>query len=714
MLNSKISLCIDDNHIETTSGKTILEAALDSGIYIPHICHHPNLSPHGACKLCVVEIEGLEDICTSCSTIARDGMVIKTKTQKLNSLRCLSLELMFSDHPSDCATCPKYMQCELQSIAQYLGIRNSRLRNVGKSYPPNLENPLFLRDMERCIQCGRCIRACQELRGVKVMDYIRGEDGTYVGISGKSLMKDAGCRFCGACVEVCPTGALRDKDGMLNQDLPRSKALVPCRNECPAGVDIPRFIRLIAEGKRSDAVAVIREKVPFPMTLGDICSHPCESVCRRKELNDSVSICKLKRYAAEYDDQSWKNYRIIKPAMGKTVAVIGSGPAGLTAAYYLTKAGHKVTVFEALEAAGGMMRVGIPEYRLPKTDLENEIQEILSIGVEIKYNRKIEYPETLLQEGFHAVLAATGAHKGQKLPIEGSDLKGVFTAVDFLRAVNLGTEVKIGKKVLVIGGGNVAFDCARTARRLAAEDVHIAFLEPRDNMMASADEAYEAVQEGISIHPSTSFAKINSKAGAVTGVECITVESFAFDENKKLQVKLLEGSNHEIEADTVVFATGQIPERFDERSEIVVTARNSIIADEEKCTTSVERIFAAGDAVTGTASVIKAIAGGRNAASSIDMFLGGDGIIDEQLTDSTQPAGYIGRIDGFADLTRNYEEMAPADERTKNFNPVSRVFDMEAALKEAERCLKCDLRLRIDSVKFWNDYDGEKDKKALE
>ena len=305
-----------------------------------------------------------------------------------------------------------------------------------------------------------------------------GEENS-AGIAVGKSWEEAGCRFCGACVEVCPTAAIMDKPELV-QGKKRRDALLPCRANCPAEIDTMRYVRYVGEGKFAEAAAVIREKVPLPLILGYVCMHPCEDVCRRKQVNNSpISLRELKRFAIEHDTlQIWKQKARHESSTGKRVAVVGSGPAGLTAAYYLAKLGHEVVIFEELPEPGGMLRYGIPEYRLPRAVIAREIEEICEAGVEIRTGTKIESLRALIDdEDFDAVVVAAGAHKGGKLPIPGKDLPGVYDAISFLRSVNLETPYKIGKRLAVIGGGNVAFDCARVARRLGVEEIHVACLE---------------------------------------------------------------------------------------------------------------------------------------------------------------------------------------------------------------------------------------------
>ena len=292
-------ITIDGKTLEVEENRNILDCALENGIYIPHLCHHKDLNPLGSCRMCIVEVEGEEQIQTSCTLKAKDGMCIKTKTPELERLRMLALELLLTGHPEDCSTCPKYGNCELQMLIQYIGPKTGRLKMRTKGFKTEEGNPLLLHDMNRCVLCGRCVRACNELRGVKVLQYQKKEMETYVGTLHNKLLKDADCRFCGACAEVCPTGTIRDK--LIDPEVKREDAIVPCRYACPAHTDIPRYIRHVKNGEYDEAAAVIREKVPFPKALGYICSHVCELECKRKEVNEVMSIRNIKRYAMEHD-----------------------------------------------------------------------------------------------------------------------------------------------------------------------------------------------------------------------------------------------------------------------------------------------------------------------------------------------------------------------------------------------------------------------------
>jgi NADPH-dependent glutamate synthase beta subunit-like oxidoreductase/ferredoxin/NAD-dependent dihydropyrimidine dehydrogenase PreA subunit len=719
------------NGIETTvePGKSILSAGLDAGIYIPHLCYHPDLAPIGACGLCIVEVEGMEDFVSSCVTPAEDGMTIRTSSDAINAARREALERKLIGHPADCDSCIKYLNCELQSLKQYLMGDMLQTERRLRMFNENASNPLFIHNPTKCVQCGRCVRACHELRGVGALYFKKRGLDTYVGVENTSAapsedafddlneeqmkyiaggedisLADADCRFCGACAEVCPTGAIMDKHE-FGQGKNRKEALLPCSAACPAGVDIPRCLRFIREGDYGAANAVIREKLPLPLTLGHVCNHPCESACRRGELHDEMSIRDLKRFASERDAEAlWKSRYSRKADTGKKVGIVGSGPAGLAAAYYLNVLGHTATVFESMPLAGGMLRYGVPSYRLPPEILDSEIAELLATGVELRTGIKIESVDAMLEEGFDAALVAIGASKGVTLRIPGAKGEGVYANTDFLRAAREGNPLPVGRDVVVLGGGNVAFDCARVAKRLGAECVSVAFLEPRDAMTASPDEIEQGIAEGVNLHPSVTFTRIlRDETDAITGVELLDTASFRFDEDKRLVIETKEASEHEIKADTVVFAIGQKPDIPDGFG-LNKTDAGLIEIDSHTMSTSAEGVFAASDVVTGTDSVVGAIASARKAASAIDRYLGGRGRIDERFAPETEPNTRFEKITGFAALNRESARLCPPEERTRDFCRFAESMDSDTAGREALRCLQCDLRLKMTQVKFWAAY----------
>lgn len=692
---------IDGKEIEASEGSSILDTALENEIFIPHLCSHPDLEAKGGCRLCSVEIKGQEEAVPSCMTKAEEGMDISIYGEKADRIRKTAMELILATHPSECTGCPKYGKCELQSMYQFMGVGPERWRKKARSLPNDDSNPLIQHLLTRCIRCGRCIRACQDLRGVKVLDYVKDNSSVHAGVPGGKSLKEAGCRFCGACIEVCPTGSIMDALGVAEEGQSYEDTAVPCRGACPAHVDIPRYVRHIKDGEIEKAVAVIREKVPFPAALGSICTHACETSCKRGKLNASVSICRLKFTASINDEGTWKEKRVFKPGTGKSVAVIGAGPAGLTSAYYLAKQGHKVEVFEENEKAGGQCRYGIPAYRLPDEVLDKEISDILEAGIMLHTSQPRFDPAELKKQGFDAVLVAVGTHQGSELPLEGKDLTGVLINTDFLKMARMGTTEAIGKKVAVLGGGNVAYDCARTALRLGAEEVHIVCLEDQENMPATLDEIKEGEEEGVILHDGFSFLRIIGKE-QVEGLEIQKVRSFSFNDEGKAEIKLVEDSNEILEADHVIFAVGQKP-KDTEKMNLELT-HGTCIQVSEGMETSIPGVFAAGDAVTGTRSVIAAIQAGRQSAEAIDKYLGGDGNIDEVLTERKESNPFIGRIEGFAELKRKRPACISGEARLRNFDAYEMPFSKEEAMSEASRCLQCDLRTQLAKTKLWNEY----------
>lgn len=702
-----VHITINGYLLEVEEGTNVLDAALENGIYIPHLCHHKDLNPLGSCRMCIVEVEGEAGVTTSCTLKAKEGLVVKTDSDEIKRLRMLALELLLTGHPEDCSTCPKYGNCELQTLIQYIGPKTGRMKMRAKGFKP-VEQELLVHDMNRCVLCGRCVRACNELRGVGVLQYQKKEMETFVGALQGKLLKDAGCRFCTACAEVCPTGTIRDIWQAGQENWKKEDKVVPCRTSCPAHTDIPRYIRYVKDGNYDAAAAVIREKSPFPHSLGLICTRNCEMACKRNVLSEPMSIRDIKRYAAEHDTGAyWKGKGKQLPDTGKRVCVVGGGPAGLTAAYYLRKQGHAVTLKEALPTVGGMMSYGIPSYRLPRNVVQDEAKVIAEQGVKIEVNTKVEKPVELLKE-FDAVLMAIGGHNGVILPMTGSNLPGVIPNIKFLREATMGLPTGMGKKVVVLGGGNVAFDCARTAKRLGAEEIHLACLEARDKMTASNEEIEEAMEEGIHVHPAQTFEAITGE-DHVTGVDFMNLLRFYFDENRRAIMEKEPNSLHHIDCDTVIFATGQRPDITPDAGLTLGRGNSITVANmENDKTTSVPGIFAAGDCIYGTKSVIQAIQSGREAASQIDKFLGGDGDITEVLAPVEKANPYIGQCPGFAEQHRKANAVDCAAARQDNFNQYDHGICDGDICAEASRCLQCDLRLQISKPHLWADYaEGE-------
>jgi NADPH-dependent glutamate synthase beta subunit-like oxidoreductase len=544
------------------------------------------------------------------------------------------------------------------------------------------------------------VRACRDLRRVEAIGFVYDDKRQIqVGSLGPSL-GESGCRYCTACVEVCPTGALTDKSVRPGK---RAEDLVPCREACPAHIDIPVYLRLVAEGRRDEANAVIREKVPFPGVLGRVCTHPCEKACRRGEVNDPVSICALKRYAADGDRGLWKQRGgKVAPDTGKRVAVVGAGPGGLTAAFYLRKAGHAVTVFEAREKAGGMMRYGIPRYRLPADILDREVREILEIGIDFRPGQSLGRGftlEKLRKDGFDAVFLATGAQLSRRIPLEGSDLPDVLWGVDFLGQVAEGKPVTLKKRVIVIGGGNVAVDAALTALRCGAGEVAMVCLERREEMPAHPREVETALAEGVKLMNSWGPCRILSRGGMVRGVELIHCAA-VFDDRCVFNPRF-DNTTKTIEGDQVILALGQASDLsfLDGQTDIAANS-GLIIVDQETLQTGRNGVYAGGDVAAVPGAIMHAIAAGRRAASSIDKGLGGSGIIEETLLERRIPAQALGRQEGFSSRRREPTPELQLQCRHKGFQEVALGFSKEHAEREANRCLQCDLRLFMESNPF--------------
>jgi NADPH-dependent glutamate synthase beta subunit-like oxidoreductase len=454
----------------------------------------------------------------------------------------------------------------------------------------------------------------------------------------------------------------------------------PCQEACPAGIDVPRYIRFVRAGRFDAALAVIRERIPFPFVCGFACTHPCEAKCARSQLEEPVSIRKLKRVAAE---RGWKK-QIPPPRAapsGKQAAILGAGPCGLTAAWYLAIQGHAVTVFEALEKAGGMLRYGIPGYRLPEEILDRDIAFIERCGVKIVTRSRVASAEGLLDQGFEAVLAATGAWRPLKLGIPGEASAGVMDGLFFLKAVNGGGRPFAGGSVAVVGGGNTAIDAARAARRLGAE-VRLLYRRTRAEMPAAAVEIEEALEEGVKIDYLTAPVHIGP-----AGVTCMRMRLVDADDGGRPRPEPVAGSEHSFTADRVIVAIGQA---VDVPAASLMRARTgAVVADPQTLAASIRGIFAGGDAVLGPASIIEAIGHGRRAAAAMDRFLGGTGLIDR----ITEAEPYAEAPEASPPGTpRVAARRADARRRIAGFDLVEKGWDRSAALQEASRCLSCDCR----------------------
>jgi len=746
---TRIKLKIDGVALDADADLTIMEAARRAGIYIPALCSHPDLppfhsgsgsqfvyqgpartdgsiDPYEGCGMCLVEVEG-DGIRTACDTLVQEGMTVFASTPEINDQRQENLKKILSGHPHACLVCPQqegcgqkscssnvpederccpnFNVCELKKVSEYVGMRIDIPPYVPQGLSVVDDEPFFRRDYNLCIACTRCVRVCNDVRGVGALAFTTAEGRLIVGTTGPTL-KDSGCRFCGACVEVCPTGALMDKDIVWSE---REEALVPCKNACPAGIDIPLYVRLMAEGDFAGAAAVVREKVPFPATLGRVCFHPCEDVCRRKMLGKPVAIRELKRCAADLDEGFWKERDAVADRTGKKTAIVGSGPAGMTCAYYLARQGHSVVIFEALAHPGGMLRYGIPEYRLPKETLDREIDYIRQFGVEIKTDTRVESLDDIFEQGFDSVFLAMGLQGGARIGIEGEDLPEVVDGISFLRKANSKKSMELGPRVAVIGGGNVAMDASRTALRVGAKEVTILYRRGEAEMPAYVEEIEQAVSEGVKIEFLAIPRKI-SKTNGRLDMECLRMALGDADMSGRRRPVPVENSRFNMVFDDVIVAVGQkssVPEGFD----VSLGAKGYPVIDPETLSTSRKGVFAGGDLVSGASTVVEAIAMGKKAAAAMDQFLGGEGNIERRLIEQQRPNGFLGKANGFSDLKRVTVQTLNVSESIGNFDEIVCGYDRDQAMNEAKRCLRCDLRLEISSPvmppEMWTEFTAE-------
>ena len=565
----KIKITIDGKEIFAENGKTVLEIAAENKIEIPNLCYNKNLKIYGACGLCVVESEGNPKLLRACATIAKDGMVIKTDSQRVKRARKIAIELIMSDHVGDC-------------------------------------------------------------KG-------------------------------------------------------------PCSLNCPAHTDVQGYLKEIALGNDKKAVEIIKDKIPIPASIGRICPHPCEANCRRKFVEEPLSIAYLKAFAADNDLASEEPF-VPKKAepTGEKVSVIGGGPAGLTTAYYLCLAGHEVTVYDAMPEMGGMLRYGIPEYRLPKKVLEKEISLIEKLGVLMKNNvsigKDISFEE--IREKSDAVLVSNGAWKATGIGCPGEELPGVISGIDFLREVNCGKIPEIGKNVAVVGGGNTAMDACRTAIRCGAENVYVIYRRTRAEAPAEDIEIEEAIEEGVTFRFLTNPAEIIGENGKVKAVKLQIMELGEKDASGRRKPVPVEGKFETLEVDTIISAIGQKFDSFGFGS-LELTSRGTVLAKENSGLTNLEGVFAAGDATNKGASIaIDAIAEANLAAKAIDAYLCG------MPLDYFEP--YYSKKDVFENdfcekekLQRIKMPVKNPLERRKNFDEVILGFEEKYARNEAKRCLEC-------------------------
>jgi formate dehydrogenase (NADP+) beta subunit len=488
-----------------------------------------------------------------------------------------------------------------------------------------------------------------------------------------------------------------------------AKWTAPCYSACPAGMNIPTYVELIKENRMPESLKAIREASPMAASLGRACFHPCENNCRRSNVDEPISICKLKRFAWDYEDLHSSMIPELKPQNTNPfikedkVAIIGAGPAGLSAAYYLGLKGYKVTIFESLPVPGGMVGVGIPEYRVPKGILQRETNLVEDMGAEIRYNTPIGTDITipkLMAEGYKAILITTGAHLSKKIGVDGEDeeLNGFFKGIDYLKdcVVSNCYDVK-DQKVIVVGGGNVAMDCCRTPIRKGAKEVTIVYRRTKKELPADPHEVHDSEIEGVKYIFLTAPKRIISENGQVTGLECLKMELGEPDASGRRRPVPVEGSEFVIPADIIIQAIGQDCDLsvLNDVEGVQITRWKTIAADAETFQTNVPYIFTAGDVFNGPLTIVDACGNARRAAESIDQYLNGENVslsISEKMDRVFKNIG-VNKNDQKGGIAEGLQRMAmpviPIEKRISSFAEVETGFSLRQAMEEASRCMRC-------------------------
>ncbi len=483
----------------------------------------------------------------------------------------------------------------------------------------------------------------------------------------------------------------------------------PCEVNCPAGNPIQRVHALVQENRTEEALEFLRSRNPFPGITGRVCAHPCEQVCNRNEYDRGLAIRALERFAADHADENAVARAKRKKRTGKKLAIVGSGPAGMTCAYYSALLGHDVAVFESSPVLGGIPRVAIPDFWLPKDIVDREIGSVLALGVEAHTNttigKDVAFKEILAEHD--ACLIAVGASRDRSPDVPGVEM--MVPAISFLKRVNLGQRDRIGEKVIIVGGGGVAFDCALTAKRLGAAEVHIVCVEGQDCMCAPPQEISKAETEGIVVHHSTMISSVLELEGKTTGIEYFEISSFEFDEKCCLSVQPASEEKKRLEADTVISAVGGEPDLafIGNSAQFEIALNGTLKVNSQTMATSMDKVFAAGDVVAGPSTVAQAIGGGRRAAIAIDRYLSGSKfselervaiseagqVVHEAIKHKLAP--HVVAYDEILNIhyhekqSRQETNKLPVKKSVHSFKEIDRGFEQDAAVIEAGRCLHC-------------------------
>lgn len=589
---SKLRLNINGQEVTGFQGQTILDIARENGIKIPTLCHDERVELYASCGICTVEVEGNPRLLRACSTMAVDGMIVHTETERVRRNRQTALELILSNHVGDCRP--------------------------------------------------------------------------------------------------------------------------PCVLECPAQTDCQGYVGLVANGEYSEALKLVKDKIPLPSSIGRVCPHPCENACRRELVEEPIAIAAIKQFLGDYDlAQDALFTHDIAPSTGKHVVIIGGGPGGLSAAYFLRRMGHTVDIYDAMPEMGGMLRYGIPEYRLPKKVLDAEISAIEKMGVGMWNNSKIGKDLTLdyLRSISDAVIVAIGAWQSAPLRCPGEDLEGVIGGIDFLRDVALAKPMFTGRKVAIVGGGNTAMDACRTAVRLGASEVYNIYRRTRNEMPAEAIEIDEAEEEGVIFKSLTNPIEVVGENGKVKAVRLQVMELGEPDASGRRAPVAVEGKEETLDVDTVIVAIGQKTEASG-FEQLTQTRWNTLVADETTFLTGVDGVFAIGDATNDGADIaITAIGEAKKAAAMVDKFLNG-----EVLTTNPQFLVKSEKLaEDFADIPAapraKIAHRSPV-ERRNDFLSVNKPLCENTMKTEAARCLECGCYdyFECKLLEYANEYDVKPDK----